>query len=99
MIVASITGRAKPGRLNDASAFVQKYAETIERITGAKTQIGGEVGELNSILVATQHDSMADFDAAIEKCWGSEEYRKILDDAVDIFDSEANQVHVWKIID
>ena len=89
MIYSSIRGHVAPGKLNEASAYLAKYAEGIKAITGKDVQVLGEVGEINVVMSVVTYEDMAEMEKVIETCWASEDYRKLMDDAEGLFsDSE-----------
>lgn len=94
MIYASISGRVAPGKLNEASAYLQRYADGIKKISGHDVQILGEVGEINKVMTVTTYDSLADMESTIEACWTNEDYRKLMDDATGLF--EDAETHIMK---
>jgi hypothetical protein len=54
MIYSTIGGRVASGKLNEASAFLQKYADGIKKLTGHDVNILGEVGETHSVMSTVQ---------------------------------------------
>lgn len=94
MIYASVSGRVAPGKLNEAAAYLQRYAEGIKKISGHDVQVLGEVGEINKVMTVTTYDSLSDMESTIDACWSNEDYRKLMDDATGLFvDAET---HVMK---
>lgn len=92
MIYASISGDVASGKLNEAAAYLGKYAETIKKITGHDVQVLGEVGELNKVMTVTTYDSLADMEKTIEDCWSNEEYRKLMDSAQGLFENAETRI-------
>lgn len=92
MIYASVSGDVASGKLNEAAAFLQKYADGIKKLSGHDVQILGEVGELNKVMTVTTYDSLADMEKTIDDLWGNEEYRKLMDSAEGLFENAETRV-------
>lgn len=98
MIVASIAGRTKPGCMDKASPFLRKYQEIVKEIAGVEVQIAGKLGAIGEVMVFSQHENASNFEEVAEKLWSSEAYRQVMDEGSEIFDGEATQVAVWKVL-
>jgi hypothetical protein len=92
-VFVAITGRVAAGKLDEAAEYLGKYVETIKKM-GGDVQLLGEVGEINCIRTVTNYESLAEMEKSIEACWGSEDYRKLMDSAAGLF-VEAD-TKVWK---
>lgn len=99
MIVTSISGRAKAGCLDKAAPFLQKYRDIVKEIAGVEVGLAGRLGAIGEVMVFSQHETATDFDDAVGKLWASEAYRQVMDEGSEIFDGEATQVSVWKVVD
>ncbi len=93
-VYTAITARVAPGKLNEASAHLAKYAEAIKNLTGHEIQILGEVGEINSVRTVATYESLADMEKTIDACWSDEGYRKLVDSAAGLFTD--GETKVWK---
>jgi hypothetical protein len=98
MIVTSIAGTVREGKLHKATDQLRKYQDIVKEIAGVEVQIAGRVGAIGEVMVFTQHDNATDMEEAIAKLWGSEAYLKVMDDAAEIFDPESTRVEIWKVM-
>lgn len=99
MIVTNITSRVRPGCMEQSAAYLRKFLEVIKEVTGADAQIAGKLGALGEVMVFVQSEDGSDLGEGAAKLWGSQAYREIMDEGAAIFDSEATQISMWKIID
>jgi hypothetical protein len=92
-VYASVTGRVTPGKLNEAAAYLARYAEGIKKISGHDVQILGQVGEIDSVMTVTTYEDLADMEKTIRDVWPSQEYRQLMDSAKGLF--SAAETHVF----
>ena len=98
MIVTSIRGRVKAGQLDKAAPLLGKYADIVKEITGVEVGIAGRLGAIGETMVFSQHENANDFEEAVAKLWASEAYRQVMDEASEVFDGDATDVSVWKVV-
>ncbi len=93
-VYASVTGRVAPGKMNEAAAYLAKYADGIKKISGHDVLVLGEVGELNSVMSVTTYENLADMEKTINDLWPSEEYRALMDSAEGLFTDAETHVFI-----
>lgn len=99
MIVTSISGRVRPGCMQKAGPFLRQFQEVIKEVTGNEAQIAGKLGALGEVMVFATSENGSALEEGIAKLWASDAYHKIMDEGAEIFDGEATQVAMWKVVE
>ena len=85
--------------MQKAGPFLRQFQEVIKEVTGNEPQIAGRMGALGEVMVFATSDDAAALEEGIAKLWASDAYTRIMDEGSEIFDSEATELAMWKIVE